>query len=81
MQGVTKWITILLTFVTLNKNDANLVDKKISLYIVFWKYMVTKGEKIKHPKKKRFSHYFYNKLNLKFLDISQYFFWKGYKNL
>ena len=30
VQGVTKLITILLTFVTLNKNHANLVDRKWS---------------------------------------------------
>ena len=42
VQGITKLITVLLTFVTLKKNYAILVDKKLSLFIIFRKYMVLK---------------------------------------
>ena len=42
VQGIIKLITVLLTFVTLNKNYAILVDKKLSLFIIFRKYMVSK---------------------------------------
>ena len=42
VQGITKLITVLLTFVTLNKNYAIFVDKKLSLFILYKKYMVLK---------------------------------------
>ena len=54
VQGVTKLITILSTFVTLNKNYANWLDNKFSWFIIFRKCMVfqKKEKKIKYPKKK-----------------------------
>ena len=42
VQGFTKLITILVTFVTLNKNYANWVDKKWSWIIIFKKSMFLK---------------------------------------
>ena len=40
MQGVTKLITILFTFVTFRKNLAKLIDNKLSLFIIIRKCMV-----------------------------------------
>ena len=64
VQGVTKLITILLTFVTLNKNmpielTKNRVESSNLGSVWFFK---KKEKKIKHSKKSQFSHYFYKKI-------------------